>query len=129
MEPTVITFQRPCPLMSMNARGHWRQRHRLTKAWRFATWAAAVQTLGPSPADRWRPPSIVAVVLPVSRGARRDPHNYFATVKPIVDGLVDAGVWPDDTPAFVRTVEPTFEVQHTSQIVTVTLTPINQETP
>lgn len=38
---------------------------------------------------------------------RRDPHNYFPTVKPVVDGLIDAGLWPDDTPEWVTTTEPT----------------------
>ena len=37
---------------------------------------------------------VVEIAFPDRR--RRDPHNYMATVKPIVDGLVDAGVLPDD---------------------------------
>lgn len=120
----VIEFTRPARLMSLNDRHHWTTRRTLTKAWRKAAWAAAVEQLGPSPSARWRRASIVAVQLPVARGARRDPHNYVATVKPIVDGLVDAGVWPDDTPSFVRTVEPTFVVVGKGPlIVTVTLTP------
>lgn len=36
----------------------------------------------------WRLPSPTAV--------GETPTNYMATVKPIVDGLVDAGVLPDD---------------------------------
>jgi hypothetical protein len=53
---------------------------------------------------------------------RRDPHNYFATVKPIIDGLVDAGLWPDDTPAWVTTTEPALRIT-SDQTVTVTITP------
>ena len=37
---------------------------------------------------------VVEIAFPDRR--RRDLHNYMATVKPIVDGLVDAGVLPDD---------------------------------
>ena len=37
---------------------------------------------------------VVEIAFPDRR--RRDPHNYMATVKTIVDGLVDAGVLPDD---------------------------------
>jgi crossover junction endodeoxyribonuclease RusA len=31
---------------------------------------------------------------------RRDPFNLVPTLKPIEDGIVDAGVIPDDTPEF-----------------------------
>lgn len=31
---------------------------------------------------------------------RRDPFNLIATLKPCEDGIVDAGVLPDDTPEF-----------------------------
>lgn len=44
----------------------------------------------------------VQVMLPVPDGRLRDPHNYEPTVKPIVDGLVQAGVWPDDSPQWVE---------------------------
>jgi hypothetical protein len=128
-EPTVIEFAAPVRLLSLNDRGHWRGRHKLTRAWRVAAHWATVAQLG-APADRWRPPSLVEVRLPVARGARRDPHNYFATVKPIVDGLVDAGVWPDDTPEWVRTVEPSFVVCPPQRLlVTVTLTPLGEGSP
>lgn len=53
--------------------------------------------------------SLVHVTLPVkSVNTRRDPHNFVATVKPIIDGLVHAGLWPDDTAAYVKTDEPSF---------------------
>lgn len=31
---------------------------------------------------------------------RRDPMNLVATLKPVEDGIVDAGVIPDDTPQY-----------------------------
>lgn len=37
---------------------------------------------------------------------RRDPDNLVASMKPIVDGLVDAGVVVDDTAAFVERCWP-----------------------
>lgn len=37
---------------------------------------------------------------------RRDPHNLVATLKPVEDGIVDAGVVPDDTPEFVPPTTP-----------------------
>lgn len=34
-------------------------------------------------------------VCPQTHG-RVDPPNFYPTVKPLVDGLTDAGWWPDD---------------------------------
>jgi hypothetical protein len=50
---------------------------------------------------------------------RRDAHNFVATTKPIVDGLVDAKVVADDDTTHLMTTEPTFKV---SQFVVVTIT-------
>jgi hypothetical protein len=53
------------------------------------------------------PPSIVRVTIPFTQHRRRDPHNYVGTVvKWIIDGLVYAGAWPDDTPEWVEVLEP-----------------------
>lgn len=102
----MLEFPAPGALLSMNDRGHWRRRHQLTRVWRHTAKLGAVSARN---ADRWQcplPPAVVAVGLPVRDSRRRDPANYSATVKPIVDGLVDAGLRPDDTPEWVTTVEP-----------------------
>jgi len=52
--------------------------------------------------------ALVQFAFPVSQNRRRDPHNYYPTIKPIIDGLTDAGFWPDDTPEYVATREPMF---------------------
>lgn len=50
---------------------------------------------------------IVQVEIPFTRHRRRDPHNYCGTiVKAIIDGLIHAGAWPDDTPEYVGHREP-----------------------
>jgi hypothetical protein len=104
-----VTFTQPTTRMSMNDRTHWRKRHRRTKTWRHAAFYAAVAQLGASPAARVRPPCFVRVIFPVpDPGRRRDPHNQAPTVKAIVDGLVDAGVWRDDTPDQVAILDPRF---------------------
>lgn len=99
--PTVIVieFQAPAQLLSLNDRMHWAKRASLVAQWRKAAWASAVGKgrLGPS---------LVAVELPVFGNRRRDPHNFVPTIKPIIDGLVDARLWPDDTPEWVATLEP-----------------------
>lgn len=38
----------------------------------------------------------VKVIVRFPDGRRRDPNNYHATTKPLIDGFVDAGVFPDD---------------------------------
>lgn len=39
-------------------------------------------------------------------GRRRDTDNLVATLKAVCDGVVDAGVVPDDTPEFMGKPEP-----------------------
>ena len=113
-----LSFGQPAPLLSMNDRHHWRTRNRLVKLWRTTTRDYAKLTGSP------HGPSIVAVRLPVRDSRRRDPHNYYPTVKAIVDGLVDAGIWPDDTPEYVTTVEPVLVLNRTPfPLVVVTITP------
>lgn len=115
-----IVFPAPARLISMNDRLHWTEQRRRARAWRTATaWAARQQIHLPLP------PCIVEIDLPVADRRARDPHNYFATVKPAVDGLVDAGLWPNDTPEYVTTVEPTLTPK--ADLVTITL--IQREEP
>jgi Holliday junction resolvase RusA-like endonuclease len=39
---------------------------------------------------------------------RRDPHNWYPTIKAILDGFTTAAVWVDDDSEHVKTYEPTF---------------------
>ena len=61
--------------------------------------------------------------FPVTTNRRRDPHNATPTIKATIDGLVDAGIWVDDSSEYVIVIDPIF-VKRTDQLVTVTLTPI-----
>lgn len=97
-----ITFRQPAPLLNMNSREHWAPKGRKVAAWRstsrdYAAIALRCRKLGPS---------FVMLTIDVPDKRRRDPANLYATVKPVVDGLVDAGLWPDDTPEYVTTIEP-----------------------
>ena len=107
MRPLQIQFEQPAPLMSMNQRLHWSKQRRHARLWRRAAWAAAVDQVPVQRViARQLPPCTVTVHLPVHDRRRRDPHNYFPVVKAVVDGLVDAKLWPDDTPDWVTTTEP-----------------------
>jgi hypothetical protein len=110
----VLHFPLPAKCLTMNQRLHWAQKAKLTARWREATWAAVMDAYGGGRGDRdsYRVRSVVQLVLPVrSLKIRRDPHNWFPTVKACVDGLVDAGLWPDDTSEYVVTVEPRFHLK------------------
>lgn len=64
--------------------------------------------------------SNVQVTIPFRMNRRRDPHNYVGTVvKAVVDGLVRAGLWPDDNPEFVTVLEPLLVVG-TEVVVSIT---------
>jgi len=96
-------FPPPAPLMNMNERLHWTTQRRRARNWRNAARRAMPWSI---PDGHHLPPSIVQIELPVLGNLRRDPSNWYPTVKHIVDGLVDAHLWPDDTPQWVTTVEP-----------------------
>ena len=80
-------------LLSSNQRLHWAVRARRVKAIRqWASWEAVRQQV--PKAERV---SVSVWVHPGSRTRRIDPPNYADTVKALIDGVVDAGVLPDDT--------------------------------
>lgn len=83
--------------LSMNDRTHWRQKAADTRAVRNYT-ACMARHAGIPPLARV---SIELHYAPRDK-RRRDAINLAATVKPIEDGIVDAGVVPDDTAEYVQ---------------------------
>lgn len=56
-------------------------------------------------------PCDVKLDLGFRQNRRRDPHNYVGTVtKWVIDGLVRAGLWPDDNPEWVTVHQPVLTV-------------------
>jgi crossover junction endodeoxyribonuclease RusA len=83
------------------SRGARMRRNETVQKWRDAARQAATAAGVPeltlfTAVLEWRP----------GRNGRRDPENYFAAVKPLVDGLIDAGVAPDDTRRWYRSSTP-----------------------
>lgn len=114
---TTLRFVPPAARINANDRHHHHERAALTRAWReTAGWAALAQLAGPERAHRR---STVRVFFPVRDRRRRDPSNWMPTVKAIIDGLVDSGLWPDDNPEWVEVLEPRFHVAHDEVVVTV----------
>lgn len=79
-------------LINANDRMHPAKRASFVKVIRQAAWAMARHHKLPA-LERAH---VFYVVHPDTKGRRRDPGNWSPSAKAAVDGLVDAGVLPDD---------------------------------
>lgn len=84
------------PPLSLNGRYHWAQKARLTAEIRDAVTLLAKAHKIPS-CQRVH----VELHYRPARNWGADADNLVATLKPAIDGIVTAGVIPDDLPAFV----------------------------
>lgn len=77
-------------------RMHWAERGKEMKSWREGSYKTAldlVNRLHWKTLDRaW-----VEIVITCREHNRRDPDNAIAAMKPLIDGLVDAGAIKDDS--------------------------------
>ncbi|WP_330253094.1 hypothetical protein OG874_00315 [Nocardia sp. NBC_00565] len=89
------------PKLSPNLRLHWAARGRITADVRQqAGWIAKAAKLTPTH------PFEVTLHYRPARNGRRDPGNLSLDCKACIDGLVDAGFAPDDTPEFIHETIP-----------------------
>ena len=89
-----LTFDIPNALfMNANGRLHHYQRASMTKQLReLAYWkakAARGNGLG-------APPYHVTCTIELDTARRFDPPNAYPTIKALIDGMTDAGIWQDD---------------------------------
>lgn len=77
--------------ISSNSRLHWANKARRTKALRQRAFFLARKAH-----LRVETPVLVVAEIGYPRGGRADQSNAAPTVKACLDGLTDAGVWPDD---------------------------------
>ena len=93
-----VTIPLPPAAVSPNARLHWGDRARAVKAARREAWYWFRRFL---PADWIRVPVRIEVEYHCPKAAKgyrpRDIQNAIAALKPAIDGMVDAGVIPDDS--------------------------------
>lgn len=77
---------------------HHHQRAKIVKEWREAFWALAKEAKIP------RLTKFGVVVTPVlsGRGRTQDVAGCHPAAKAAIDGLVDAGIVPDDSPTYLR---------------------------
>lgn len=93
------------PPLTANQRHHWATRARLTADVRRATHLLALAAKLPKGATHV---TVALHYVPRDR-RRRDPSNLMPTQKAALDGLVDAGLVPDDTPDYVTETIPTVD--------------------
>lgn len=89
---TVVRLPWKTPPLSLNARLHWAEKARITQQ---------VRTMTAWLCKSHRAANVVRVTLTYTPAdsRRRDADNLVALLKPICDGIVDAGVVTDDDPA------------------------------
>lgn len=120
----VITLPRPpSPLLSMNqAIGmHWAKYAKRMDPWRDEiAWLAKAHR---RTVQAMAKPVTVEMVIHVNPRSRYDPSNMLPNLKSAVDGMKNAGCFPDDGPAWVKTLEPIVIKDRTSRAVTLTIRP------
>lgn len=112
------------PMRTLNARGHWTARSGHAANLReHAAWLAKPRWAGRDPLDY----ATIDVTLHPADRKRRDPDNLAPLAKPVIDGLVDAGVLAGDDWTHVHAVtfriRPASGVDLTQLSVTVTEVP------
>jgi len=97
----------------------WRKRDYL-EVWVRAAWAVAKEAKVPKLAGG----ELDAVIFFKNDDPRRDFDNYFSPLwKGTLDGLVHAGVFPDDNSRVVRPNTPYFEMDKSNPHTVITITP------
>lgn len=102
-------FRPPGVAVSENAvRGrHWAAVRDRLRPWREAASEAAREAIAAGVVPTGVPLRVRVTIPVASMARRRDPHNYVGTVvKAVLDGMVTAGVWPDDNERWVEVLEP-----------------------
>lgn len=97
--PEAFTLELPklAGWLNANVKRHWAPNAKLVKAWRHGAHIYARQAKLPKGLQHVR---IDAYVWKNSR-RQYDPHNLMPTLKPVIDGLVDYGLIPDDNTTYL----------------------------
>lgn len=111
-----LTIPAPCEPMTANMRLHHHVKAARTRNWRLR---AALQARLETP----MPFAHVTYWIHATTNRRRDVANYYPTVKACLDGVVDAGVLPDDDDLHVIGPDPRTGEIADHFTVTITLDP------
>ena len=112
----------PYGLLSANTRHHWAVNREVARTWRHLA-ATTARAAGIPPMGRAR----IVVTFHKATANRYDPGNLAPVSKAIVDGLVDAGVLPDDSHEYVVGPDHRAGAKTTTPHVVVTITELPKE--
>ena len=116
-----ITLPLPQKELSQNARVHWAVRHLATKNAR-----AMAAMMGRLSRARFTERVRIQAVFYYKTKRRRDGPNLTGLCKAYLDGLVDAGVIPDDSTEWVEWMDPRVEIHVLNPRLELHITPIEQ---
>lgn len=117
-----LTIPAPCDWINANQRLHWAEKARRTKAWRTA--AHYIAGAVPRRQRIFTTPVHIVCTVHKTRNGRFDVSNLAPTSKALVDGLVDAGVIPDDSNQWVTGPDMRAGEKRTTPAVHVLITEI-----
>lgn len=103
-DPLVVETPWQRPPLTENQRLHWARKAKLTREIR--TWAGVLFRTARFAGVPDEHPLTVELTWFVNDRRKRDEENTIPTYKAICDGLVDAGIVPDDTPRYMRKEMP-----------------------
>jgi len=87
--------------LNPNYHGHWRRKQKATQELRQAAKLCALQACRFNPPEYIKAEVSVTLIVP-NRRYFRDPDNTLASLKPAIDGCVDAGVIIGDSDEYLR---------------------------
>jgi len=104
---SALTFTIPANLwLSANDRRHWADKAKRTRTLREMGQLGATAQIAESHKSIRHGTTHIAAFIGYPRNGKADPANAAPTVKALIDGMVDAGVWPDDDSTHV--IGPTY---------------------
>jgi hypothetical protein len=110
MKEHLIIFKQPSKPLSLNAAYsmHWSKRRKYFQDWELNLKMAYSMLIAREDIE------VTAMDLEFTftfdKNTRRDPHNYIATVKKLIDVLVSEGLVPDDTAEWISVKEPILRI-------------------
>lgn len=107
--PLMVVLPYDKPPLTANRRLFWAEEAKIRKKVRGdARLLVRDSRLGLKPLSEGQKLKVQLVYTPATN-RRRDTDNLWPTLKPICDGIVDAGIVADDTPDYMIKPEPIIE--------------------
>ena len=87
-------------MLNANDRPHWAQKAKITANLRCMAFLKVSEGKYTTYTKKRPCGLVVTIYAPTKR--RMDPPNFYPTVKALVDGMTDAGIWTDDNHEVIK---------------------------